>query len=124
MTASDSTILHELLTLTKNSNDRDSRIENKVNVLDTRMKNIEDHAVKQDERIDKLTEVISNQKVIEHNTSELAVAVEKLSSRVNSLEKKTGEIALSAWKKIVAISASVVITAVITYLLGKIRVGG
>ncbi len=124
MTASDSTILHELLTLTKNSNDRDSRIENKVNVLDTRMKNIEDHAVKQDERIDKLTEVISNQKVIEHNTSELAVAVEKLSSRVNSLEKKTGEIAISAWKKIVAISASVVITAVITYLLGKIRIGG
>lgn len=124
MTASDSTILHELLALTKSSNDRDSRIENKVNVLDTRMKNIEDHAVKQDERIDKLTEVISNQKVIEHNTSELAVAVEKLSSRVNSLEKKTGEIALSAWKKIVAISASVVITAVITYLLGKIRIGG
>lgn len=123
MTASDSTILHELLTLTKNSNDRDSRIENKVNVLDTRMKNIEDHAVKQDERIDKLTEVISNQKVIEHSTSELAVSVEKLSARVTTLEKKTGEIALSAWKKIVAISASVIITAAVTYLLGKIRIG-
>ncbi len=123
MTASDSTILHELLTLTKNSNDRDSRIENKVNVLDTRMKNIEDHAVKQDERIDKLTEVISNQKVIEHSTSELAASVEKLSARVSTLEKKTGDIALSAWKKIVAISASVIITAAITYLLGKIRIG-
>ena len=121
MSASDKTIFHELLTLTKTSNERDSRIESKMNILDVRMKNIETHAEKQDEQIEKLTEILADQKMLSHNLTEVVNSVDGLTNRVTTLEKKSGEIALSIWKKIFAISGSVIITAIVTYFIGKLE---
>lgn len=124
MAAGDSTILHELLALQKESNERDSRIESKMDGLDIRMKNIEVHSDKQDKQIEKLTEILTDQKIISHNLSELTISVETLSGRVSCLEKKNGEMALSAWKKILGTVITVVLTAIISFVIAHIKIGG
>lgn len=124
MATGDSTILHELLTLQKESNERDSRIESKMDGLDIRMKNIEVHSDKQDKQIEKLTEILTDQKVISHNMSELTISVESISRRVSCLEKKNGEMALLAWKKILGTVITVVLTAIISFVIAHIKIGG
>lgn len=124
MAAGDSTILHELLALQKESNERDSRIESKMDGLDIRMKNIEVHSDKQDKQIEKLTEILTDQKIISHNLSELKISVETLSGRVSCLEKKSGEMALSAWKKILGTVITVIVTTAVGFIIGHIRIGG
>lgn len=124
MATGDSTILHELLALQKESNERDSRIESKMDGLDIRMKNIEVHSDKQDKQIEKLTEILTDQKITSHNLSELTISVEALSGRVSCLEKKNGEMALSLWKKIFGTILTGILTTTVGFAIGHIRIGG
>lgn len=123
MATGDSTILHELLALQKESNERDSRIESKMDGLDIRMKNIEVHSDKQDKQIEKLTEILTDQKIMSHNLSELTISVGALSRRVSYLEKKNGEMALSLWKKILGTVLTGILTATVGFVIGHIKIG-
>lgn len=124
MATGDSAILHELLNLQKESNDRDSRIEVKMDNLDIRMKNIETRSDKQDKQIEKLTEILSDQKIMSLNLTELKNSVEVLSARVSAIEKKSGEIAISAWKKILGIILTGILTSGVGFFIGHLKIGG
>lgn len=123
MATGDSSILHELLALQKESNERDSRIESKMDGLDIRMKNIEVHSDKQDKQIEKLTEILTDQKIMSHNLAELTISVGALSRRVSYLEKKNGEMALSLWKKILGTVLTGILTATVGFVIGHIKIG-
>lgn len=106
-------ILHELLSLSKESSERDTRIETKMDNVEQRITAVEKHSEKQDQQIEKLTTILSNQKALE-------LTVTNHEKRIKALEDKPGIIALASWKKIGGIALSVVVTAIVTYLITQI----
>ena len=126
METNETTILHELLSLQKESNERDTRIESKMDSMDFRMEIMEKHSAKQDEQIEKLTEILADQKDFASNVEMLKSAVKHNSAKIleheekiNQLQNKSGKLALDIWKKIGTTALTVVVTSLVTYLIAK-----
>ena len=122
-TNNNETILHELLMLQKESNERDTRIEGKMDSLDTRMKYIEAHSEKQDIQLDRLADILSNQRsfseklaTLEKNVEAHAKTLENQNNILVELKNKSGKIALSAVQTI----GGIILTALLTGTIGLI----
>ena len=114
---STSTLLHEVLELQKISIQNNTRLE-------TKMDKIEKHQEKQDEQLEKLTEIITNQKLLEHNQIQIQKAVTEHSKRLLKLEHKDGATALALWKKIIGIVITTAVTGFIGFITGVLHFGG
>lgn len=130
METNDTTILHELLTLQKESNERDTRIESKMDSLDMRMGTIEKHSDKQDQQIEKLTEILADQKnlskdltqykkdtdeKIQKNTNDIKINSDAIAELKNTPAKN----ALAIWKQIGSIALTGLVTTIVGVLIGK-----
>lgn len=85
--------LKEILTLSKESSERDARIETQLGYMEKRMAQMEELTAK-------MSQTLNEQKQMQSTLDTLAEKIVDNTKRIQQLEDKAGRMALKAWQKI------------------------
>lgn len=110
----ESDVLRELLALQKESSERDTRIETRLENISDRLNGQDRRLDKQDETLEKLSSILADQKHLSHTVDSLSAQLVDTQKRVTVLENSKGKFALSVWNKVATIVITVIVTAVAT----------
>lgn len=102
--------LKEILTLAKESSERDTRIETQLCYMEKRIAQMEDLTAK-------MSQTLNEQKQIQFTLNSLIDKINDNTKRIQALEEKSGKLALKAWQKIVSTIVGVGLSSFAAYLV-------
>lgn len=102
--------LKEILTLSKESSERDARIETQLGYMEKRMAQMEELTAK-------MSQTLNEQKQMQSTLDSLANKIVDNTKRIQQLEEKAGKMALKAWQKIAGVIIGTALSAFAVYLL-------
>lgn len=106
--------LKEILNLSKESSERDTRIEAQLCYMEKRMSSMEELTAK-------MSETLNETKHMQTTIDSLSATVIDNTKRIQTLEEKAGKLALKAWQKIAGVFIGVGLTALAAYVINLLK---
>lgn len=92
--------LKEILTLSKESSERNTRIETQLCYMEKRIAQMEELTAKMSQTLNEQRQIQFTLNALAEKITDNTARIEYLENKVDAIEDKTGSLALKAWKRI------------------------